>query len=52
MLTTLWRHTLFILRYGLALVLGLVLLYAVVPVPYTGMMMERQLEAWWNDELQ
>jgi len=44
------RKLLQLLRYGSALLLGLVLLYAVVPVPYTGMMLERQLEAWWLDK--
>lgn len=37
-----------LLRYVLILVLGLVLLFAFVPVPYTGMMLERQLTAWWQ----
>jgi monofunctional biosynthetic peptidoglycan transglycosylase len=37
-----------LLRYALILVLGLVLLFAFVPVPYTGMMLERQLTAWWQ----
>ncbi|RVU37404.1 monofunctional biosynthetic peptidoglycan transglycosylase [Rheinheimera riviphila] len=47
-LSTLLRKLLQLLRYGSALVLGLVLLYSFVPVPYTGMMLERQLEAWWS----
>ena len=37
-----------LLRYALVLILGLVLLFAFVPVPYTGMMLERQLTAWWQ----
>lgn len=37
-----------LLRYALILVLGLVLLFAFVPVPYTGIMLERQLTAWWQ----
>jgi monofunctional biosynthetic peptidoglycan transglycosylase len=37
-----------LLRYALILILGLVLLFAFVPVPYTGMMLERQLTAWWQ----
>ncbi|MFN6971776.1 MAG: monofunctional biosynthetic peptidoglycan transglycosylase [Rheinheimera sp.] len=37
-----------LLRYALLLALGLVLLFAFVPVPYTGMMLERQLTAWWH----
>jgi monofunctional biosynthetic peptidoglycan transglycosylase len=47
-LATLLRNTLILLRYSLALVLGLVLIYSVLPVPYTGLMLERQLDAWWN----
>jgi monofunctional biosynthetic peptidoglycan transglycosylase len=42
------RTLLQLLRYALVLSLGLVLLFAFVPVPYTGMMLERQLEAWWD----
>ncbi len=47
-MATLLRNTLILLRYSLALVLGLVLIYSVLPVPYTGLMLERQLDAWWN----
>jgi monofunctional biosynthetic peptidoglycan transglycosylase len=47
-LATLLRNTLILLRYSLAFVLGLVLIYSVLPVPYTGLMLERQLDAWWN----
>jgi monofunctional biosynthetic peptidoglycan transglycosylase len=42
------RKLLQLLRYGSAVLLGLVLLYSFVPVLYTGMMLERQLEAWWQ----
>ena len=34
------------LRYGCISVLGLVLLFAYLPVPYTGVMLEKQLQAW------
>jgi len=37
-----------LLRYGLILALTVVLLFAFVPVPYTGVMLERQLTAWWQ----
>lgn len=47
-MATLLRNTLILLRYSLAFVLGLVLIYSVLPVPYTGLMLERQLDAWWN----
>jgi monofunctional biosynthetic peptidoglycan transglycosylase len=48
-LATFLRHIVLMLRYSLALILGLVLIYSVVPVPYTGLMLERQLEAWWQE---
>lgn len=48
-LANIWRKILLALRYCLALLLSLVLLFTVVPVPYTGLMLERQLEAWWQD---
>lgn len=47
-MATLLRNIVLLLRYSLALILGLVLIYSVVPVPYTGLMFERQLEAWWQ----
>lgn len=34
------------IRYTLALLLALVICFAWLPVPYTGVMLERQLEAW------
>jgi len=39
-----------LLRYSLISALGLVLLFAYLPVPFTGMMLERQLEAWWQSD--
>jgi len=39
-----------ILRYGSVLLLTLVLLFAWVPVPYTGVMLERQLTAWFTQK--
>ena len=48
-MATFLRHIVLMLRYSLALILGLVLIYSVVPVPYTGLMLERQLEAWWQE---
>lgn len=39
-----------ILRYGSALLLALVLLFAWVPVPYTGVMLERQLNSWFTEK--
>lgn len=47
-LLILLRKLLQLLRYGAVLVLSLLLLYSVVPVPYTGMMLERQISAWWQ----
>lgn len=46
-LAALLRKSWLFLRYSVAFILGLVLLFTVVPVPYTGVMLERQLEAWW-----
>lgn len=45
-----WRPVLPLLRYGLAALLSLLLLFAVVPVPYTAVMLERQLAAWWQTD--
>ncbi len=45
-----WLRLLQLLRYGLAAWLGLLLLFAFVPVPYTAVMLERQLAAWWQGE--
>lgn len=45
-----WFRLLQLLRYGLALWLALLLLFAFVPVPYTAVMLERQLSAWWQGE--
>ncbi|MBU1436542.1 MAG: monofunctional biosynthetic peptidoglycan transglycosylase [Gammaproteobacteria bacterium] len=42
------RQLLRLFRYALVLILSLVLIFAYVPVPYTGMMLERQLTAWWQ----
>lgn len=39
-----------ILRYGSVLLLTLVLLFAWLPVPYTGVMLERQLTAWFTQK--
>lgn len=38
------------LRYGSAVLLALVLLFAWLPVPYTGVMLERQLAAWLSEK--
>ncbi len=46
-----WFRLVQLLRYGLALWLTLLLLFAFVPVPYTAVMLERQLSAWWQGEL-
>ncbi len=46
--SVLLRKLLQLLRYSAVFVLGVVLLYVVVPVPYTGMMLERKIEAWWE----
>lgn len=40
------RRLFSVLRYGCLSLLTLVLLFAYLPVPYTGVMLERQLEAW------
>jgi len=48
LLSKLLHKLLQLLRYTLILALGLVILFAFVPVPYTGMMLERQLTAWWQ----
>ncbi len=40
------RRLLSLLRYGCIGLLTLVLLFAYVPVPYTGVMLERQLDVW------
>jgi len=45
-----WFRLVQLLRYGLALWLTLLLLFAFVPVPYTAVMLERQLSAWWQAE--
>jgi monofunctional biosynthetic peptidoglycan transglycosylase len=45
-----WFRLVQLLRYGLALWLTLLLLFAFVPVPYTAVMFERQLSAWWQAE--
>lgn len=45
-----WFRLVQLLRYGLALCLTLLLLFAFVPVPYTAVMFERQLTAWWQGE--
>lgn len=37
-----------LLRYGCICLLALVLLFAYLPVPYTGVMLERQLIAWFD----
>ncbi|MBU2225385.1 MAG: monofunctional biosynthetic peptidoglycan transglycosylase [Gammaproteobacteria bacterium] len=42
------RQLLRLFRYALVLILSLVLIFAYVPMPYTGMMLERQLTAWWQ----
>jgi monofunctional biosynthetic peptidoglycan transglycosylase len=47
-LSIFFRRLLQLLRYALVMSLGLVLVYAFVPVPYSGMMVERQLTAWWQ----
>lgn len=36
-----------LLRYGLVLLLSLILFYSFAPIPYTGVMLERQISAWW-----
>lgn len=41
-----WCLVLNVVRYGVAIGLLLVLLFAYLPVPYTGVMLERQLSAW------
>jgi monofunctional biosynthetic peptidoglycan transglycosylase len=43
-----WSFLLKVLRYLTVFVLSLVLLFAWLPVPYTGVMFERQLSAWFK----
>lgn len=45
-----WVRLLQLLRYGLALWLTLLLLFAFLPVPYSAVMLERQLAAWWHQD--
>ncbi len=48
MLAASWLYLRKGIRYFIAAVLSLVLLFAWVPVPYTGVMLERQLSAWFD----
>ena len=41
-----------LLRYGCISARGLVLLFAYLPVPYTGVMLEKQLQAWFAGQQQ
>ncbi|ALZ77943.1 monofunctional biosynthetic peptidoglycan transglycosylase [Rheinheimera sp. F8] len=51
-LNFLFRPLLLLLRYCSLGVLTLVLLFAYLPVPYTGVMLERQLSAWLDGKTQ
>ncbi len=46
MLVSFWLLLLKTIRYSVATILSLVLIFAWLPVPYTGVMFERQLSAW------
>ena len=47
-----WRRLLLVLRWGCISLFTLVLLFAYLPVPYTGVMLERQLSAWISGKTQ
>lgn len=50
MRTLLWSFIKKAVRYTTAFVLCFVLLGAWLPIPYTGVMLERQLAAWWQGD--
>lgn len=48
MISRWFRKLLSLIKYLTILALSLVLLFAFVPVPLTGVMIERHIQAWWN----
>ncbi|KKL03289.1 monofunctional biosynthetic peptidoglycan transglycosylase [Rheinheimera mesophila] len=48
MISRWFRKLLSLIKYLTILSLSLVLLFAFVPVPLTGVMIERHIQAWWN----